>query len=134
VTWRWFALSLGVLPWPALAAPDCAASSTQPRAEGRTMSIVFQTQPARIKVGELFSLDATVCPKAAAGAVRAFRVDASMPEHRHGMNYQPSVIRKTENAYSVNGLMFHMPGRWQLVFEVDTAGGRERLLADYLLD
>jgi len=96
------------------------------------VAIAFTTQPAQIKVGELFSLNATLCPKA--GAVRAFKVDASMPDHRHGMNYQPSVVRKDENAYTASGLMFHMPGRWQLVFEVDSASGRERILADYFLD
>lgn len=123
---------LALLPPQALA--ECQASATQVRAEGRTVALVFQTRPARIKVGELFSLDATVCPKAGAGTVRAFKVDASMPDHRHGMNYQPSVLRKGEHAYSASGLMFHMPGRWQFAFEVDTASGRERLLSDHLLD
>jgi len=85
-------------------------------------------------VGELFSLQATLCPKPGAGAVRGMKVDASMPDHRHGMNYQPSVVRSGENSYTASGLMFHMPGRWQFVFEVDSASGRERIPADYLLD
>ena len=129
---RWLLVTSGFLAFQALA--DCESSSTQVRAEGRTAAIAFTTRPARIKVGELFSLDATLCVKAGAGAVRAFKVDASMPDHRHGMNYQPSVVRKGENAYTASGLMFHMPGRWQLVFEVDSTDGRERILADYLVD
>ena len=122
----------GLLALPALA--NCEAGSMQLRAEGRAFAIAYITQPARINVGELFSLDATLCPKPGAGAVRAFKVDAGMPEHRHGMNYLPSVLRTGDNAYTANGLMFHMPGRWQFVFEVDTATGRERILTDYLLD
>ncbi|TRZ91298.1 MAG: hypothetical protein D4R84_14490 [Rhodocyclaceae bacterium] len=129
---RWLILVMGLLPVQALA--DCESGSTQHRAEGRAVTVAFATQPARIKVGEFFSLDATLCPKAGASAVRAFKVDASMPDHKHGMNYQPSVVRKGDNAYTANGLMFHMPGRWQLVFEVDSAAGRERILADYQLD
>jgi hypothetical protein len=30
-------------------------------------------------------------------------------------------------------LLFHMPGRWQLVFDVDRGGRTERLSADVLL-
>jgi len=132
VTLRWLLVVAGFLALPALA--DCESGAGRIRAEGRALAIVFTTHPARIKVGELFSLQATLCPKAGAGAVRAFKVDANMPEHRHGMNYLPSVLRTGDNAYTANGLMFHMPGRWQFVFEVDTANGRERILADYLLD
>ena len=138
---RWFAprtqlralaMVLVLLPLPAMA--DCAADPAQMRAEGRAVTIVFRTHPARIQVGEMFSLDATLCPKAGAGVVTAFKVDASMPDHRHGMNYQPSMVRRRDNAYTASGLMFHMPGRWQFAFEVDSAGGHERILSDYRLD
>ena len=132
MTLRWLLVASAFLALPALA--DCESGPTRIRAEGRALSIAFTTQPAPIKVGELFSLEATLCPKAGASAVRAFKVDASMPDHRHGMNYQPSVVRSGENSYTASGLMFHMPGRWQLVFEVDSAGGRERILVDYFLD
>jgi len=125
-------LVLGLLPLYALA--DCDNTSARARAEGRAVIVVFNTLPARIRVGELFSLHATLCANAGASPVRAFKVDASMPDHRHGMNYKPSVVRQTEHDYTASGLMFHMPGRWQYVFEVDTADGRERILFDYLLD
>ena len=128
----WLALLLGLMPSAALA--DCEATSTELRAEGRTVTVMFATLPARIKVGELFSLDVTLCPSPAAGAIRGFKVDAGMPEHRHGMNYQPKVLRVGEYRYAANGLMFHMPGRWRFVFDIDTAAGRERILSDYLLD
>lgn len=118
--------------FPALA--DCESGPARIRVEGRSVAIAFTTQPASIKVGEMFSLHATLCPKPGAGAVGGVKVDASMPDHRHGMNYQPRVVRSGENSYTASGLMFHMPGRWQFVFDVDSAGGRERILADYLLD
>ena len=46
-------------------------------------------------------------------------VDAWMPEHRHGMNYRPTVTRLAPGRWRAEGLMFHMPGRWELVFTVD---------------
>jgi len=54
-------------------------------------------------------------------------VDAWMPEHRHGMNYKPSVVALGAGRYRADGLMFHMSGRWEFVFEVRTAGKIERL-------
>jgi len=53
-----------------------------------------------------------------------------MPEHRHGMNYAP-VLRPTgAHDWIADGLLFHMPGRWQLSFAVRIAGRTERLAAD----
>lgn len=113
---------------------NCDAAPGVTRAEGRTTVVAFKTQPAQIKVGEVFTLDATVCAKSGAAlAVSALKVDATMPAHRHGMNYQPSVVKK-EGAYHVSGLVFHMPGSWQFGFDVDTAVGRERVVSSYQLD
>lgn len=113
---------------------NCDAAPGVTRAEGRTAVVAFKTVPAQLKVGELFALDATVCTNA--GAVLdaiSFKVDATMPEHRHGMNYQPSVVKKN-GVYQASGLMFHMPGRWQFAFEIDAASGRERVVSSYQLD
>jgi len=32
------------------------------------------------------------------------------------------------------GLLFHMPGRWQLLFDVERGGRTERLEADVVLE
>ncbi len=39
-------------------------------------------------------------------------------QHKHGMNYRPSVKALGQGLYRAEGLMFHMPGRWELVFEL----------------
>jgi len=57
-----------------------------------------------------------------------------MPEHRHGMNYRPTVATSGEGRYRAEGLLFHMPGRWQLLFDVERGGRTERLAADILLE
>ena len=55
------------------------------------------------------------------------RVDARMPAHQHGMNYKPTVSSTGANRYKADGLMFHMPGRWELMFEVEAGGKTDKL-------
>ena len=67
-------------------------------------------------------MDFAVCP-----APESVRVDAWMPEHRHGMNYRPTLVAQGGGRYRAEGLMLHMAGRWELVFEMRSAGKTERL-------
>jgi hypothetical protein len=104
------------------------------RVESATTVVVFRTVPAAIEVGRLFSLEAIVCAKPPGPAARGLKVDALMPEHRHGMNYRPRVAKTGERRYVAEGLLFHMPGRWELVFDVDRGTGSERLSTDVVLE
>ena len=65
--------------------------------------------------------------------VEALTVAATMPEHRHGMNYRPSVTAAGAGMYRADGLLLHMPGRWELMFGVRTGGWTERLTASELV-
>ena len=127
-----FALALPVLVCSSLAWADCEATAGARRVEGRDVALAFKTRPAKIKVGELFSVDVTVCPKK--GTVKGVGVDASMPEHKHGMNYKPTVKKNATEGFTATGMMFHMPGRWQFAFEVEGTEGRERLLDTVAVD
>lgn len=88
--------------------------------------LAWRTQPTPIAVGSHFALDLVICPKADAPPPQSVRIDAQMPEHRHGMNYKPGISRVVAepSRFRATGLMFHMPGRWELVFDL---GGGERL-------
>ena len=46
------------------------------------------------------------------------RVDATMPAHRHGMNYRPSVHNEGAGRWRVEGLLWHMSGLWELQVHV----------------
>jgi hypothetical protein len=85
-----------------------------------TYTVVYRTGPLRI--GEHFAVDFAVCP-----APESVRVDAWMPEHRHGMNYRPSLVAQGGGRYRADGLMLHMAGNWEFVFEVRFGGKTERL-------
>jgi hypothetical protein len=104
------------------------------RIESETTVVVFRTVPATIEIGRLFSLEAIVCTKLPGPIAQGLRVDAQMPEHRHGMNYRPRVSKTDESRYVAEGLLFHMPGRWELVFDVDRGTGSERLSTDLVLE
>jgi hypothetical protein len=116
-------------------APSCAelSGSGLSRVESPGYVVVFRTRPARIAVGEHFALEAAVCPRAGAAPPTGLRVDAHMPAHRHGMNYRASV-RGRDGAYVAEGLLFHMPGRWQLLLDVQAGGRSERLVSDVELE
>lgn len=90
------------------------------RLESKSLALAYRSVPAKISVGAHFALEILVCPKAGAALPAAIRADATMPEHRHGMNYKPSIAAQGGGRFRSEGWMFHMPGRWEFVFE---AGG-----------
>ncbi len=49
--------------------------------------------------------------------IDTLRVDAIMPRHQHGMNYSPHVTHTGAGRFTVTGLVFHMPGLWQIQVE-----------------
>ena len=54
-----------------------------------------------------------------------------MPDHGHGTNYQARTSELGEGRYRVRGLLFHMPGLWEIYVDVadvtDTAVRTDRL-------
>jgi hypothetical protein len=104
-----------------------------PRAVLKTdgVAVVFRTIPATIELGRHFVVEALVCAPGPTPTLT--RVDADMPEHRHGMNYRPT-IAGGGGRYRAEGFLLHMSGRWRLSFDVEHAGGRTRLTSDLLLE
>ena len=94
--------------------------------------VAYKAEP--IEVARHFALEVSVCPKPGQPQPEAVKVDAHMPEHRHGMNYRARVFRKADGIYVAEGLLFHMPGLWQLMFDVDRGGRMERLTTDIDLE
>lgn len=104
-----------------------------------------------------FALDVTVYdaarPAAPAGMV-ALTVDASMPEHGHGLVQQPIVRaigpsipkeRLPDHAlvhgaavgngrFEVQQMRLHMPGRWEIYFDIGRGAVIERAQDEILLD
>lgn len=108
----------------AAALPAAACPLPAPALQQGEVQAAWQVSGAPIAVGRHFALDVRVCPADAA----LVRVDATMPEHRHGMNYRPSLKALGEGRWRADGLMFHMAGRWELRLDVQRSGRTERLL------
>lgn len=53
-------------------------------------------------------------------------VDAGMPHHGHGMNVAPRITALGQGRYRVDAMLFHMGGRWELVFDHLDELGSER--------
>lgn len=110
-----------------------AAADAGERVESERLLVVYRVRPAPIRVGQPFSLDLVACAKPDGSAVRELAIDAQMPEHRHGMNYAPKVTATGDGRFTADGLVFHMPGRWQLSFDARVEGRGERLARDLVL-
>ena len=62
------------------------------------------------------------------------RPDAAMPQHGHGMNVAPTVKRTGDGEFRVDGMLFHMPGYWELYFDLGSADSLERAQGSVTLE
>lgn len=116
--------------WDARAAAGCAPGPGQAPEPNTALSASLQLRAKAGEgpgVGEPFGLQVIVCPRQAGARITGLSLEASMPEHQHGMNYRP---RLSQSAFpsagagarrlEAEGLLFHMPGKW--LIEVTVQG------------
>jgi len=105
------ALALVLAAGPALACgPDGAW-----RGAAGGVAAALVAEPA-VRVSEPFALAIALCGD---GAPKLLRVDAGMPAHRHGMNYRPTLSAVGPGAWRAEGMVFHMPGLWEVRLEIE---------------
>ena len=94
--------------------------------------VMFQTSPDPVPMNESFTVTFSVAPKVAAKGTPdlTVEIDARMPAHGHGMNKTPKLIRASDGSYKAEGLLFHMPGHWELYFDLSEGGRTERAQVD----
>lgn len=122
-----------------LVLPACKqgeSSSTAPPASplaAKTSWGTFQVQvvpqPDPIPLNQMFALTIAVQQvndPAQAARDTTVAVDARMPAHNHGMNLQPRVTAVGAGSFRADGLLFHMPGTWELYVDVTRAAEMER--------
>jgi len=96
-------------------------------------SLMLKTEPAKIKIGQKLIAHVIVCAGDKANVDR-FSVDATMPKHKHGMNYTPKIINNGNRRYSARGLLFHMPGLWRLEVAFRANGRQHRFFHDFTIE
>ena len=129
---RLAALALGLSLGGAAAA--CVPSLQGTRLESPRYVLVYRT--GEVSVAKHFKVDVEACAKSGPPP-ESLKVDATMPEHKHGMNYAPTIKSLGDGRYRVDGLLFHMPGSWEIAFDVRPAdkpdAETQRLTYDFVV-
>jgi len=123
-------LSLAVVP---AAAQDCPGLDGARKVESERYVLSYRTQPAKLAVGQHFSVELMICPRNGQPAPDGVHVDGFMPEHNHGMNYRAATKPAEGGRYLAEGLMFHMSGKWDFIFEVRGGGKTDRMTHSVVL-
>lgn len=104
--------------------------------DGRFL-VRWRALPEPIPEGASFALDAWVFdgahPEVLVDDI-GFDFDASMPQHGHGMNRLARVAKLGPGAWRAEGLLFHMPGSWQLAFDITRGARTDRARAEVELE
>jgi hypothetical protein len=127
-------LFAAIAPSAAIACDPPSLGTAQQVADSARYRVAWVVRPSPIVVAEPFALEISICAKPSAQAAEGIVVDATMPEHRHGMNYRPSVIDGPDGRFLAEGMLFHMPGKWRLIFDVRAGGMTERLTHDLMVE
>lgn len=115
----WTILVLGLAATPALA----CGPGTAVGPDGAQLAYRIDPAPA---VGRMVVVEVTACDGLALDGF-----DARMPQHGHGLNYRPRIAPDGPGRYRVEGILFHMPGAWQFVFDVRAGNASRRLTTDF---
>ena len=126
-----------VAPAPPVSAPAETPDPDPIAVDGKTAGlsnagtyrVTWRADPRAIPLNEGFSIDvwieAATDPALGLESI-SLAVDAAMPDHGHGMNRKPRVTRNQDGSFRVDGMMFHMPGYWELYLDVLRGAIRER--------
>ena len=130
---RGIAFILSIAAAMPAAAQGCTELAGARKVESERYVLSYRTQPEKVAVSQHFAVEMVVCPKGGLPAPESVRVDGFMPDHNHGMNYKAVVKSGGDGRYDAAGLMFHMPGRWDFIFEVRTGGKTDRMTSTVML-
>jgi DNA-binding beta-propeller fold protein YncE len=120
--------------------PDAPTPARLPKtlcSNGATYGIEILGAPDPIPLGDLFEIDLQVregCRSGPPAETAGLEVEAIMPGHGHGMNTHPRVAPLGSGRFLATGLRFHMPGRWEIHFDVVRGGVLERVQAEVMLE
>jgi len=99
--------------------------------------VTYLSSPDPIPLNALFALTVTVSDAGNHShrvGDSAIAVEARMPTHNHGMNLRPRVTAIGDGQFQVEGMLFHMPGLWQIFVDVSHKGVTERAVFDVTVE
>ena len=127
---------LGLTAAANAACPPAAADGTVLKSGDLILAYrpLLKGKPDRIPMAQHFALEVQLCDQGGISAARLHKADATMPEHRHGMNYRPAITALGGGRFRVEGMMLHMAGHWRLSFEGQAGGQTMPLAHDVQID
>ena len=131
--WAWLAIGLLAAQAGAQSCGEALGAGAR-RIDAAQFQVVYKLLPDPVPVGKHFAIDVRLCPKGNAALPAELRVDATMPEHKHGMNYRPTVSARGGGRYRVEGMLFHMSGRWEIAFELASDGPVQRIADSVMVE
>jgi len=100
--------------------------------------VEYRVLPGAVPLNQPFTIEARVLRDAngspVADEAASIVVDARMPHHRHGMLTTPVLTARGGGLFRVEGMQFHMPGRWELYFDITENGVTERAMDVIVLE
>lgn len=80
--------------------------------------VEYTTEPTPIPLNEMFEMRVEIRERHKKSLAKrvSLEVEAGMSAHNHGMNTLPKVELGTDGSFRVKGMLFHMPGKWNMTF------------------
>lgn len=121
-----------------VAPPPLTGNIHSAKSDDGRYELRYVTTPDPLPLNEMFAIDIVLLDastgKPPASADLSLLVDARMPEHQHGMNVAPKVENLGNGRFRATRMLFHMPGYWELYFDIAVAGVTTRVQFDMTLD
>ena len=95
------------------------------------VTLHYRIEPSPLRVAQHFSMQFRTCRGEQSLKPDSFKVDALMPKHGHGMNYKADIDIQRDGMVEATGMLFHMPGQWQIKVDLSYDGLARQVKIDY---
>ncbi len=124
-------------PAPPPVAPPAWVENSSLESNAGTYVLHVSPAPAELPDNEPFRLEVWIADAARPHEIARdveLSLAAAMPEHGHGMNRVPKATKRDDGSFLVEGMLFHMTGRWELYLDVTRGAVTERAQCDVVLE
>jgi len=98
--------------------------------------VKYTTEPAPIPLNEIFEMRVEIRERHKQSLAKrvSLEVDAGMIAHNHGMSTLPKVEPEEDGSFRVRGMLFHMPGEWNMTFVIKRGFLKDKAKTDVVLE
>jgi hypothetical protein len=124
-----FSLSLSIAVWAAALETPVLTGTTP---EGIRIQVFSELNP--LAINQIHSWHIRVLNADGTRLQPELSISGGMPEHNHGLPTAPQITGTLDNGdYLLEGMRFHMPGHWQLRFDLSVDDTEQTAVIDFTL-